>query len=132
MTGCYRGWVCLAHFCWRSRWSLSGSWQLSWPQTSGWMGLGYSLQTPKLHGSLKASAAHSKLPPSTLPSSTAWKVIILATNRRVTFINELTVHFNWSYLHLQQTNFPLRFHCEAQKLIYADNWHVILRDMFTY
>lgn len=29
-------------------------------------------------------------------------------------------------------NFPLRFYCEAQKLIYADNWHVILRDMFTY
>lgn len=131
MTGCYRGWVCLAHFCWRSRWSLSGSWQLSWPQTSGWMGLGYSLQTPKLHGSLKASAAHSKLPPSTLPSSTAWKVIILATNRRVTFINERTVHFNWSYLisicSKQTSHYAFTVRLKSSFMLIT-----ILRDMFTY
>ena len=45
----YLGSVCPVRSCWRFPWTLSGFWRLSWPPTSCWTGLGYSLQTHKLH-----------------------------------------------------------------------------------
>lgn len=132
--GTYRGWVCRVHSCWWSRWTLSGSWQLSWPRTTGSMGWGYSLRTSKLHGSLKASAAHSELPPPS-PHPTGSKSHHPDNKPRKSNTRQwphCSLHLILSYLHLWQTNFPLSFDWETQKLVYPDNWHIILTNFLTY